>query len=148
MDVPEADAEELTCDVLLAVSQSIKGFKLDGRAKLTTWIFQIAKNRAIDFHRRCRPEEVELSEDSATVGDVKSFAGRNEELLGWLNDELDLLPEADQMLLKWRAVDIPYSDIAKWLGITDGNARTRHNRLKAKLVNAGTRIKPQGIGPL
>ena len=52
MNVPEADAEEIASDVLLAVSSHVHTFQHGGRAKLTTWIFEIAKNKATDFHRK------------------------------------------------------------------------------------------------
>ena len=64
MDVPEADAEEIASDVLFTVTRKIHTFKCGGRAKLTTWIYEIAKNRAIDFHRKTRVEEVEFDDNT------------------------------------------------------------------------------------
>jgi hypothetical protein len=49
MKVPEADAEELASDVLYAVRENIHKFRPGGPAKLSTWIYEIAKNRAIDY---------------------------------------------------------------------------------------------------
>ena len=47
--VYETDAEELAQDVLMKVYAKVGTFHRSGKAMLTTWIFQIAGNRAIDF---------------------------------------------------------------------------------------------------
>jgi RNA polymerase sigma factor (sigma-70 family) len=148
MNVPEADAEEVASDVLFAVSSHVHTFQHGGRAKLTTWIFEIAKNRAIDFHRKPHLDSVTIDEQFPDRGPAGSDAGRNKHFLSWLNEELAKLGEDDQTLLRWRAKEIPYAQIAQWLGIGEGAARTRHSRLLAQLVSAAeaafpTEEKPQ-----
>lgn len=142
MDVPEADAEELASDVLFAVCSHIHTFQHGGPAKLTTWIFEIAKNRAIDFHRKPRLDAVTIDDEFPECGAAGSDAGRNKHLLSWLNKELAELGEADRTLLLWRAKEIPYAQIAQWLGISEGTARTRHSRLRAQLVSAAEAAPP------
>ena len=62
----------------MTVHEKIGTFRHGGRAKLTTWIYQIAKNRAIDYHRSAKPEPEPLG-----VGQTirqhpdGGFAGRN-----------------------------------------------------------------------
>jgi len=138
MNVPEADAEELASDTLLAVSSHINRFQVGGRAKLTTWIFEIAKNKAIDFHRKPSLDTVPIDERFLDCGPAGADAGRNKPYRDWLDKELAKLSEADRKLLLWRAKDIPYEEIGKWLGITEGAARTRHSRLRAQLEQAGS----------
>jgi RNA polymerase sigma-70 factor (ECF subfamily) len=133
MGVPEADAEELALDVLLTVHGSVGTFRR-GKAKLTTWIFQIAKNRAIDFHRRF---DSGLEELTKTLPDSRNrqyeYAGRNQELMDWLQKELQELSPEDRELLLWRAQDISYAEIARWHRITEGAARVRHIRAMEKI---------------
>ena len=136
MNVPEADAEELASDTLLAVSSHIKGFKYGGKAKLTTWIFEIAKNKAIDFHRKASLDTVAIDDEFADCGPPGADAGRNKLYREWLDKELAKLTDEDRMLLLWRAKDIPYKEIGEWLGINEGTARTRHSRLCAQLEEA------------
>jgi len=142
MNVPEADAEEVASDVLLAVSSHVHTFQHGGRAKLTTWIFEIAKNKAIDFHRKPRLDAVPIDDKFPDRGPAGPDAGRNKHYLRWLNEELAKLAEADRTLLLWRANEIPYAQIAQWLGIGEGAARTRHSRLLAQLVSAGEAAFP------
>jgi RNA polymerase sigma factor (sigma-70 family) len=143
MDVPEADAEELVSDALFAVTSHVHTFQRGGPAKLTTWIFEIAKNKAIDFHRKLRLDAVPIDDKFPDRGPAGPDAGRNKHYLSWLNGELAKLGEADRMLLLWRAKDISYEQIAPWLGISEGAARTRHSRLRAQLVKAAEAARPK-----
>jgi RNA polymerase sigma-70 factor, ECF subfamily len=147
--IPEADAEELASDVLMTVHQKIGTFRHGGRAKLTTWIFEIAKNRAIDYYRASSGKpEIELPPDmpQQPPHEETLYAGRNRALLEWLLKELDELSEQDQWLLKWRALEIPYLEIAQWLGIGEGTARVRHKRAMEKLLaKAAERAVQKGV---
>src|SRR5258708_32130982 len=60
MSIPQPTAEEIGADTLFTVHQKVKTFRIKGKGKLTTWIFDIAKNRAIDFHRPAKPKIVSL----------------------------------------------------------------------------------------
>jgi RNA polymerase sigma factor (sigma-70 family) len=147
--ISEEDAEELASDVLMTVHAKITTFRYGGRAKLTTWIFEIAKNRAIDYHRAFSCKDVELQPDVAQQlpDDDTRYAGRNRQLLEWLFKELAGFSE-EELLLKWRAFsDFPYAQIAEWLGITEGTARARHKRAMDKLlVKASERSVQKGVG--
>jgi len=142
-EIAEPDAEEIASDVLWSAHQSIQKFRYGGSAKLTTWIFEIAKNRAIDFLRKAAssPEYVEVTETASVSGeDAARYAGKNKELLSWLNEQLSSLREDDQNLLKWRALGFAYAQIASWLGISEVNARVRYKRALDKLINAGNMV--------
>jgi len=147
MNVPEADAEELASDVLFAVSSHVNTFLQGGSAKLTTWIFEIAKNRAIDFHRKPRLDAVTIDDKFPDCGPAGSDAGRNKQFLSWLNGELAKLGEADRALLLWRAKEIAYAQVGPWLGMSEGAARTRHSRLRAQLTSAAKAAIPMEEKP-
>jgi len=63
-------AEEVTQDVFLRVHQNLERFSF--RAKFTTWLFRIAKNRALDELRSDprRQPRAELEEDTIAVDDA------------------------------------------------------------------------------
>jgi RNA polymerase sigma factor (sigma-70 family) len=150
-NVPEPDAEELVQNVLMKVYYRVGTFCDDGRAKLTTWIFEIAKNCAIDFHhvRREELESLTLTEKEEIALPVlrdEHFAGRNRELLEWLKGELSKLSAENQDIQLWRAQGFTYAEIGAWLGITEGAARVRHTRATKKLMAAHKRAGYPGIG--
>ena len=103
MNVPEADAEELASDTLFAVSSHISSFQHGGKAKLTTWIFEIAKNKAIDFHRKPSLDALTIDDEFPDCGPAGADAGRNKPYRQWLDKELAKLSEEDRMLLLWRS---------------------------------------------
>jgi RNA polymerase sigma factor (sigma-70 family) len=133
MEVPELDAEELAQDVLLKMHSKVGTFQRDGRANLTTWIFQIALNLAKDFHEAQIEKLLELNENDPPVQWDGEFAGRNSAFLAWLKDELEKFSADDVQLLLWRAQDFTYAEIGGWLGVKKVTARVRHCRAKKKL---------------
>jgi RNA polymerase sigma factor (sigma-70 family) len=146
MNVPETTAEELAVDVLMTVHEKLKNFQFNSRAKLTTWIFEIAKNRAIDFHRGRKPVLQELNAVATAaqqpVDDVPSIRGNAQ--MRWLRTQLSQLSDLDQQILKWRALDFPFGQIAKWLDISEGTARVRHKRALDKLKKQANSAVSQG----
>ena len=134
LNVPELDAEECASDALYSAYRKISTFRL-GNAKLTTWIFEIAKNRAIDFHRKCRVQSVSLEEigEIAPPPGKTECAGLNRALLDELKVKLEALPQWDRNIVLWRADHCSYADIAGWLGIKETAARVRHLRAMKKL---------------
>jgi len=126
----------------MAVHNKIGTFHHDRRAKLTTWIFEIAKNRAIDYHRASSHLETELTYDIPQKSPLTGNAhvSRNSPQLDWLIAQLNELSEDDRQLLKWRALEIPYSQLAEWLGLTEGNARVRHKRAMQKLLSKAKNV--------
>lgn len=134
MNIPEPTAEEVAADVLMAVHQRLHTFRFDGRGKLTTWIFEIAKNRAIDYHRLPKPQLEDL--DISTIGGQHRESAppeRDDSQIAWIRAQLAQLSDQDQQILKWRALDFPFAQIGEWLDMNEGTVRVRHKRLLDKL---------------
>lgn len=135
MNVPDATAEEIAADVLMTVHGKVKAFRFGSRGKLTTWIYEIAKNRAIDYHRAQKHEFQELNasmaftEQHAKAEPLSDNGGR----MVWIGTQLSKLSDQDQQILKWRALDFPFGQIAKWLDMNEGTVRVRHKRALDKL---------------
>lgn len=78
-------AEDLTQEVFIRVLRALPGFS--GRSRFTTWLFQIAKHRALD--------EVRIADRRPLLVPVEDVA----ELVGALPEE-----SADTIDVVWRAV--------------------------------------------
>ncbi len=61
-------AEDLTADVFLKMVQALPDYQLT-RAAFRTWLFQIARNLAIDHFRRNHSHPVEEIQDGMPAGD-------------------------------------------------------------------------------
>jgi len=135
MDLPEGTAEEIAADTLFVVHEKVKIFRLKGKAKLTTWIFEIAKNRAIDYHRAAKPKIQEL--DAATCKSREETkpddTGEPNEKIAWIREQLLQLSEEDRQILAWRALEFSFRQIGEWLSMSEGLARVRHKRALDRL---------------
>lgn len=130
MSIPEATAEEIAADTLLTVHQKVKTFRVTGKGKLTTWIFEIAKNRAIDYHRAPKPI-IQGLDASTCFSRADRPSGEAEETNGkifWIREQLAELSDRDRQILTWRALEFSFEQIGVWLGISAGSARVRHKR--------------------
>lgn len=72
--VGESEAEDLTQNVLLKISESLDQFR--GDSTLSTWIYRIATNTALDMLRRPRARPMQRVDCAATTteGDTNSEA--------------------------------------------------------------------------
>ena len=85
--VGEQEAEDLTQEVFIRVSRGLKDFR--GESQLSTWIYRIATNAAIDRIRasaRGSAEQISLSESDETI-----------EVDGWTGEET---PSLEQLLMR------------------------------------------------
>ena len=146
MGIPEADAEEIVQDTLLKVHSSSQKFERTKRARFTTWVFEIAKNRAIDVHRAERFTEPFEEEKYVDEAPRRELGSQERSRLQWLRDELAQYPQEDQQILHWRAHERSYEEIASWLGIKEGTARVRYKRAKDRMIDAANRANL--IGPM
>jgi len=146
MNVPDATAEEVAADVLMTVHGKLDTFRFGGRAKLTTWIFEIAKNRAIDYHRSQRHEfeGLDASLPSTEQHAEAEHCTRADSQMVWIRTQLAQLSEQDQQILKWRALDFPFGQIAKWVDMSEGTVRVCHKRALDKLKQRAKVVATQG----
>jgi RNA polymerase sigma-70 factor (ECF subfamily) len=119
--VPWGEVDDLVQDVFLVVLKKLNSLRDD--AAFGGWLAMIARNRAMDFHRRKRDTE-ELSDDLATQGN--SEAGR--EAANVLK-VICGLPEAYRETLVLRLVEgMTGLEIADRTGLTPASVRVNLHR--------------------
>jgi DNA-directed RNA polymerase specialized sigma24 family protein len=84
LGIPESDVDDVYVDALMKVHENIQKFKCGGTAKLTTCIYGIARNVAIDYHRSSKKNQTPVEFDEATVKREKHFSRRSDK--GWSLD--------------------------------------------------------------
>ena len=87
--VGEREAEDLTQEVFVKLNQALKSFR--GESKLSTWIYRIATNAALDRLRSPRFQEVdqELSESRKTAEGEAELPDRN----AWTGEAIPLVEQ-------------------------------------------------------
>ena len=157
--IDRADAEEIVSDVLLLVASRIVGFefkKSDG--DFQSWVLTILRNRVRDYLRRVSsishptasldeeviPDEsfLRLHENEVTVSIVRGLKGKSPDddspfpehrTISQLREILETLPVWELVLLRCRALDIPYEEIATYTGKPAALLKVYHARVRKKV---------------
>ncbi len=150
------DAQDVASSVFLKLCTYLQQFR--GDSKLSTWIFAVTANAAIDFARRRKPQDSLDREIGGKDGEpmerqVPDRAPGPEELLekeDFKRHMLSLvqkLPDMQREILELRfIIGLSYQEISEELGIEMGTVKSRINRAVASLREAYARSEMRGIG--
>lgn len=133
---PDAAIEDIAQDVLLRAIQALPRFE-EGRAKLSSWIFQIAVHRLRDELRRRRPNEDSLSDAVEGFETSPESGVNNREALTWVERVLATLPEEQRVaLVLFEFHELSLAEVAEVTGAAEATVKTRIFRAKKKLLEA------------
>jgi len=148
--VGDTDAEDLTQEIFIKVSQALPDFR--GDASLSTWLYRIATNTALDQMRtpayrlsiqHVEPTVASVSLD-AEVDDRNIWTGEKIPVLEWqvmrkemadcLQEYIHKLPESYHTALALSEFEgLSNSEMADILGITIGALKIRLHRARERL---------------
>ena len=113
--IPPQDAEDVTQDVFIAVSRSLKGYKQE--ARFNTWLYTIVNRQIADFYRRRSrvssgtDAEVELEEGEG-VASVLDSQEIDQQML--IQRAMGSLPEHYQEIILLQFADgLTFNEIAE-----------------------------------
>lgn len=143
--VGETDAEDLTQDVFVKVGLALENFR--GDSQMSTWIYRIATNTAIDRLRRSSAGKGEAGippkPDGAEENDVECIpeAGSaldhrviRQEMNGCIREVVDTLPEGYRTVIILSELEgFQDSELAEILGVSVQAAKIRLHRARARL---------------
>jgi RNA polymerase sigma factor (sigma-70 family) len=157
--IDRADAEELVSDVLLLVASRIVGFEFKkADSDFRSWVLTILRNRARDYLRRTSADRHPMAslddqvipddsflrahDDEVTISIIRGLGGRGHEVhdlfrehekVSQLKEILETMPVWEQVLLRCRALDIPYEEIATYTGKPASVLKVYHRRVQKKI---------------
>ena len=115
------NANDVLQNTFLKAWNKLDSFR--GEAKLSTWLYRIAVNEALDFLRRQRNQ---LMADSYFDGD---------KLQSLLQAAIALLPDAQRTVFCMRYYDeMKYSEISKVLGTSEGALKANYHLAVKKIA--------------
>ena len=131
------DADDLTQETFARVSQALAGFR--GEAALSTWIYRIATNVALDrarsprFQLQAHTAEPEALAALGTMPVIEQdIASR--EMSACVRDYVDQLPaDSRTVVILSELEELPDREIAEILGISLEAAKIRLHRARARL---------------
>ncbi|WP_372614097.1 sigma-70 family RNA polymerase sigma factor [Aquicoccus sp.] len=139
---PSAQVEDIVQDVMLTVWHKAHQFDPE-RAQVSSWIYQIARNRQIDILRRERrpvPEEIAQQED--TTPDASQVLALEQETEKLKQALAKLKPAQREMVEKAYLGELSHTDIQAETGLPLGTIKSRIRlgleRLRHELKTIGT----------
>ncbi len=169
--VAEMDAEELVSDILLTAVKNIHSFEFrNGEGDFNSWIITIFRNRVRDYIRKAattadlieRFEEADLegdktfskTEQQVTESIIRSYQEAvrqsDDERVGpvaakllAIADGLDRLEPWERVLLRCRALDVPYEEISRYTEKPVAQLKVYHPRVKKKFVKILAEYYPE-----
>lgn len=142
------DAEDVAQEVFDKVNRGLQGFQ--GKSRLSTWIYRIATNAAIDRSRSaaCKYEkERKVFEDETIEASSSVMASPtppisdqlliHKEMSDCINEFIDALPADFKTVLVLSELEgLANKEIADILGISLDNVKIRLHRARARLKKA------------
>lgn len=121
-------AQDMAQETFIKVWQSLPSFRHE--SGIDTWIFRIATNHCLRQLEReegavSTPFPVHLVEE-----DTSAMEPRIELLYKFIAE----LPEMDRIIISLELEDVRQADIARIVGLSEGNVRVRIHRIKLLLT--------------
>jgi RNA polymerase sigma-70 factor, ECF subfamily len=131
-----ADAEDIVQEVFLRIHQRLSTLK--ERDRLIPWMFQIARNAAIDYYRSpLRRREIPMAdevEQQLSDSQDDDDPSLNRELAACLRPLLATLPDTYRIPLEWVELQgMSQRAVASQLGLSISGAKSRVQRGRQKL---------------
>ena len=143
--VGEADAEDVTQEIFIKVSQALPDFR--GECKLSTWLYRIATNTTLDRIRSSVYQQKASTVAGETIDEVDDrniWTGEKVPVLEWqlvrkemadcLQDYIRKLPENYRIVLALSELEgLSNQEVADVLGVTTGTIKIRLHRARERL---------------
>ena len=130
------DCQDLVQEILLQIWRSLPQFQ--GRANPSTWLYRVALNTALGWHRkehrrRVRQRPILEVEDLPAAGLDSAQQAVQREVVERLYAAIRQLPKTDAALVLLYLDDLSYRQMAEVLGISESNVGVKLNRAKKAL---------------
>jgi RNA polymerase sigma-70 factor (ECF subfamily) len=128
-------ADDLTQDTFLKVQESLHGLK--DPSKLRPWIFQIARNRCLDYFRGGAAKGAGLKAARGLMGPIEPVAQmqlEQHQMSRCVQEKIHMLPEPLRVVLVLSdTMELRNQEIADILEIKVGNVKVRLHRARKAL---------------
>lgn len=123
-----AMAQDLAQDTFIIVWEQLPKFR--NESSIATWIYRIASNRCLrqlETNKRIQTSELPFQIKEEKPESI-------EPQIQFLYACVSELPETDRIIISLELEDIKQSEIAKIVGLSEGNIRVKIHRIKAILT--------------
>lgn len=126
---PSSPFADLYQEVMVNLWTGLESFR--GEARVSTWIYRIAINTCITWHRRNSRNP--LRDSAAFDIDIPDTRHEADARTRELYELIDMLNPVEKALITLWLDDTPYEEIAAVMGLSKANVATRLHRVRTKL---------------
>ena len=126
-----AEAEDLTQDICLSLPGKLNGYRR--RAKVTTWLYRVAVNAAIDRRRRSASRAKAAEGWGDWEINRQATNAETRENIDWLQRAMARLSPTLRDTLALVLDDLTHAEVANILDTTEGTVAWRVSEAKKKL---------------
>ncbi|PVX50958.1 RNA polymerase sigma-70 factor (ECF subfamily) [Balneicella halophila] len=128
----DEEHKDMFQEVVLQLWSSFDSFKEE--SKFSTWMYRVALNTAITLFRKKKKAITTTEIEEYHSHQYKEIVEHDkQEEIDILYKSIKQLTEIERALVLLYLEEKPYKEIAETIGITEGNARVKINRVKVKL---------------
>lgn len=129
------DADDVLQNAFLKIWKSLDSFQ--GKSSLSTWLYRIAINEALDFLRHQRQSAMSSVDDTKKVANQLMaddyFDG--DRMHAWLQEAVAQLPEVQRTVFVMKYFDeMKYSEISEVLGTSQGALKASYHLAVKKIT--------------
>lgn len=134
-----ASFDDLYQEVLINLWNGLDGYR--GDARITTWLYRLAINTCISWHRRNDRFGDSVSLDDINVDPPDAVGGTADDEVRYLHSLISRLDPLEKAVITLWLDETPYDEIAAITGISKANVAVKLHRIKDKLTKIanGTR---------
>lgn len=124
--------EDYYQEILIRLWKSYPSF--NNQSTFSTWLYRVALNTAIDIIRKqsLRPQLTELSKFEYNI--PTSESSTESDLKDKLYHAINQLSDIEKAIIVLYLEEYSYHEIGEIIGISEGNAGVRINRIKNQLI--------------
>lgn len=128
-------AEDITADIFMKAWEKLHTYKQKKNVPFSAWLFRIARNQVIDSYRGAQPvEEIAADISDPDLLNRADSSIKQEETIIAVREAINRLPKRYQEVLTLSFMaDLPHSEIARILRISEGTVRIVKFRALKKL---------------
>ena len=146
-------AEDCGQETMIRIWRSLDSYR--GDCALESWVYRIAANCCMDYLRKKKRDKSVSMEPMREQGfdPADPSLGTEEQVVAAdeqkrLREAIAQLPENQrEALILTQLEKVPYEEVAKLLGVSEGTIKSRVNRAKARLkeiLSEGRELSPPG----
>ncbi|MFD2941163.1 RNA polymerase sigma factor [Flavobacterium notoginsengisoli] len=135
------DQEDLFQEIVCQLWKSYESFR--NESQFSTWMYRVAVNTAIVFLKKEKRKVDKYEIASENIKEEESDSHIKESQLDHFYKAVQKLEKIDKAIIFYQLEGFSHKETGENLGISEGNARVKLNRVKEKLKEI---IKNQGYG--